>query len=552
MSELRQFRVIGPPGCGKTTWLSGQVRRAVEKFGPHAVAVVSFSRAAAAVVAGRDTGLAEDRVGTLHAFGRRAVASRGAIKGVADTPAGMKEWNKVCRPDFRLSGGVGGDEDAVRSAPASGAADMALSEIMLARASRGAEVGASLKPFARAFYEDWRRWKAAEGWYDFQDFIELPALTGEPCPGNPMCLFADEAQDFSRTQWQLVRMWGEQANTFVTVGDPDQVLYGWAGVDPDDFYHPELPDSQVRVLEQSYRVPRAVHALAVDWIEQTPGRVSIEYKPKDHDGRVLQSSVNHSDAGGVIDLAQDCISRGRTCAVIASASYMLDPWIAEARVRGIPFHNPFRASEKRWNPLGDGESVTAAMRLHALLKPSESLELWNWRELGMVFEWLNSDVLHHGAKAQVDRLYDSEGAYLPISGNFDDPINRQDLLELAPRSTWLALLAGDVDWFKAHLLASHAAKLDYPHAVYRSRGWAALVDEPRLVFGTIHSVKGGEADSVILSPALSHNAARVWFAESEESPEHQEIRRVFYVGITRAADTLHVLSPPHRNHVELF
>jgi len=61
-----EYRIYGPPGCGKTTSLTRQIRRAVDRFGADSVLVTSFSRAAAAELAGRDLPIAGDRVGTLH------------------------------------------------------------------------------------------------------------------------------------------------------------------------------------------------------------------------------------------------------------------------------------------------------------------------------------------------------------------------------------------------------------------------------------------------------------------------------------------------------
>ena len=49
-----EYRAIGPPGCGKTTWLTNQVRNAVAKHGPGSVLLASLTRAAAAELAGEE------------------------------------------------------------------------------------------------------------------------------------------------------------------------------------------------------------------------------------------------------------------------------------------------------------------------------------------------------------------------------------------------------------------------------------------------------------------------------------------------------------------
>jgi len=63
--------LYGPPGCGKTTWLSRQVARAWEKG--EKVLIASLTRAAAAEVAGRELPIPRDNIGTLHAHCYRSL-----------------------------------------------------------------------------------------------------------------------------------------------------------------------------------------------------------------------------------------------------------------------------------------------------------------------------------------------------------------------------------------------------------------------------------------------------------------------------------------------
>ncbi len=74
-SVTAEYRIFGPPGTGKTTNLTRQIRRAVERFGPDSVLVTSFSRTAAAELAGRDLPISPDRIGTLHSHCYRALGA---------------------------------------------------------------------------------------------------------------------------------------------------------------------------------------------------------------------------------------------------------------------------------------------------------------------------------------------------------------------------------------------------------------------------------------------------------------------------------------------
>ena len=66
-----EYFVIGPPGTGKTTFLARQVERVLDRCAwitgqGSPVIVSSLTKTAAAEVAGRDTGLPDKAVATLH------------------------------------------------------------------------------------------------------------------------------------------------------------------------------------------------------------------------------------------------------------------------------------------------------------------------------------------------------------------------------------------------------------------------------------------------------------------------------------------------------
>ncbi len=62
------------------------------------------------------------------------------------------------------------------------------------------------------------------------------------------------------------------------------------------------------------------------------------------------------------------------------------------------------------------------------------------------------------------------------------------------------------------------------------------------IIDTIHSVKGGEADNVLLYSKTNWPSAFSHKNREEQSDE----KRVYYTGATRAKDTLHLLSTDHQ------
>ena len=63
------------------------------------------------------------------------------------------------------------------------------------------------------------------------------------------------------------------------------------------------------------------------------------------------------------------------------------------------------------------------------------------------------------------------------------------------------------------------------------------VKKPRIKISTIHSMKGGECDNVLVVPDLSPAAYKTYY--NNPDLEH----RVFYVAVTRAKQALHLLQP---------
>jgi hypothetical protein len=71
------------------------------------------------------------------------------------------------------------------------------------------------------------------------------------------------------------------------------------------------------------------------------------------------------------------------------------------------------------------------------------------------------------------------------------------------------------------------------------------VKNPRIKLSTIHSMKGGECENVLLVPDISYAANKEY--ERDPSTEH----RVFYVGVTRAKKNLHIMQPQTERYYQL-
>lgn len=519
-------RVHGPPGTGKTTFLSRQCGLAVERYGPDRVIVASLTKAAAEEVAGRDTGLGKKSVGTLHAHAFRALD----YPPLAETKEGIDAWNASSPPMLHLTGGSVLDPEWASPEQVARGSDgeQLLSALMVRRARM--EPMPDPSTMLGQFAERWQKFKGETGRLDFTDLIER-CLDGDADGPDAEVLMVDEAQDLSALEMALALKWGSAARELVTVGDADQNLYQWRGSHPSAFTDP--PAKTERTLAQSYRVPGAVHRYAVHWIERIRNRPPIEYRPRDDAGKVSHRfDVTWRQPDGIRGILA---ASDEPTMILASCSYMLAPTIQMLRELKIPYHNPYRPANGAWNPM------RAAARVRALLRGPGA---WTWDDLRRSLEPLDAKKakIARGIKAHVGGTC----AERKLGGGTraEDVVPVGFLLEMfSEDSAAGGFGGGDLDWWESCLLPRFRSSLELPLAAAR----AGRIDEaPRVIVGTVHSVKGGEAPRVLVFPDLSLSA--FW---GEQGPfgraggwgtgERDAIIRQFYVAFTRAREELVLL-----------
>lgn len=385
----------------------------------------------------------------------------------------------------------------------------------------------------RGFAEKMREWKQLVGLFDFTDLVETCLRDVPVAPFNPDTIIVDEGQDHDRLELSLVRKWSANVDRLVVCGDPDQNLYEWRGAEPEAFYDHPIPDSHYITLKQSYRVPRAVHAAAMGMINRIEDRRQVEYYPREEPGEVRREWIRLRAHHEIVTQATQYADAGKSVMILASCEYMLQGLIKFLRDAGIPFHNPYAPNRGSFNPLGDRNGITSPQRLMAFLRCSEKYygsdaRLWTWQELDVWADPLSLDgFLIRGAKKKLEQLATSRGAAI-----VDIPSLRPLLHPETGMQELQELTSNPISWFRRRINKSRKPAFDFPFAVIERKGVRGLTEKPRLMLGTIHSVKGGEADVVMLFPDLSpegcetlaHNPASIW--------------RAFYVAMTRAKETL--------------
>lgn len=525
----KEFRTIGPPGTGKTTWMSRQIKHSVEKFGRDKVLVTSFTRAAAREIAGRDLGIEGESkmVGTLHSMCYHAL---GRPK-IADTL--VKEWNAInaSTPTWCISSpGVDIDDLGVSAENTSDG------DLLRAKANRWRSM---LVPFNHwretpegQWFQAWDAWMKKENYTDFTGLIEKAVFHCPTAPGDPSVAYVDEVQDMSPLELSLVRSWSEGMQGVMLAGDPDQSIYGFKGASPRAFYEPEIPEDMYRVLGQGWRVPSAVHEWSVQWIRKATDHRPVKYEPREGDPGSVEASDDPSEHFGLAEMwIDDVLERvgDRSLMILASCSYMLVQVIKTLRAKGVPFHNPYRTSRGDWNPMRGGVE-----RLNNFLRPGQHIRaVWTWSEL---HSWIDlipaKGRIKHGGKVLIEqRAKDAKTQAELVTSE-----ELAALLEPAFREAAVRAVHQDPKpWRWLESMTDEPKRIEYALRVAERGGWEALTGRPKVIVGTIHSVKGGEADVVLMSPDLSPSG---WQEFERDGDGRNGVIRMFYVGATRARQEL--------------
>ena len=320
-------------------------------------------------------------------------------------------------------------------------------------------------------------------------------------------------------------------------------LFAFRGSDPIDAFP---IDADCRILKQSYRIPQAVYERAMAWVQAMPGFRDIEYIPRRQtypDGPFVQGECTHINLAWKdperITTLFDSLPDDETLMIQTSCAYMLDPVLARLRESGIPYWNDNRLRAGRWNPLRTGKGTALHERLLAFLRPwasvwGERAAFWTPAELA---SWsaplIAKQIWQHGAKSKVEELGKREGLTQADTAQAISAWMLEGAIDTLPTHTEPIRKA--MQWWQEKLMVKYQPRMEY-FANILQRDPTALGRRPRVIVGTIHSLKGAEADNVVLFPDISQSGYTEWMNPQSKA----SVYRQFYVGMTRARTRLYI------------
>lgn len=362
---------------------------------------------------------------------------------------------------------------------------------------------------AQRIIREFRQFKYERNLLDFTDMIEEFVKMEDP--PHLEVLIVDEAQDLSELQWEMVDQLAKHVKRMYIAGDDDQTIFTWAGASTRFI---SLP-GKARILKQSHRVPITVHKLANRVISNIYNRREKLWLPRQAEG-------SHNTIEGISQLDPSSLNSDKTVMMLGrTVKSLRHKFIPYCRQHGILYKyfeaNSIKPSYARaisaWNYLQEGRPVlvTDALKIYELL-PGETGE--TKKKPGVAY----------GNKAKLRRLAEQ----------------REETVTLHELKKDYGLLV-DGPWQQV-FVEIEKKDVDYIEKVL-SNGYT-LSQTPQIHISTIHRVKGGQADTVIL---LSDTAKA---AEKFGTGNRDEETRVFYTGITRTYEDLIIVHPDKKYHFE--
>jgi len=485
---MTQKIILGPPGCGKTTrCLSIVEQEFADGVRPEQLLYTTFTK--------KGANEAVLRACEKFKFKRQQLPFFRTIHSLVFQELHMSREDVMQYKDYKRIGATLGlefgyiDLSEGLAAPSQNIGDQMLYMLGLARAKMvdvkeqydELNFDFSWLEFKR-FLDTLADYKEQKGLLDFSDMLDRYIAGGAPL--NIKAAIIDEAQDLSKQQWKVIEIATANAERTYIAGDDDQAIFKWSGADVETFL--KLPGERI-VLNRSFRLPATIHSYANRISKRIGHRYEKEWAP--------------NAEGGVVDFVSstnDIDIRDGTNLLLARNKYLLKKYEEVLRAGGYPY-TTFSGSSidpqlvlaiRAWEALRAGKAVDVSLIRLA------------YQQLKVGVGVMRGKKSMHGASGDIT------------------------MTEL--KEKWGLLV--DTIWHDAFLEMDDA---EYYLAALR-RG-ESLDKPPRIAVSTIHTVKGGEADHVIIISDVSWKT----FAEIDSDDEH----RVAYVAATRARKSLQIVLP---------
>lgn len=387
-------------------------------------------------------------------------------------------------------------------------------------------------------------------------------------------ILIDEFQDINPIQYDIIRMLAKPQNNLFIVGDDDQSIYRFRGAKPEIMlnFPKDYPDTQQVVLDVNYRSTGEIVKKAGMLIEENENRFAKSIRTERPEGEKIDIHIFENDREEVMHMIEDIreyLNTGHTHREIAIL---------------------FRTNT------GSRKTVEQLMAYNLPFQVRDGLP-------NLYEHWIAQDILTYlkvakGSRMRGDflRIINKPNRYIARDSFFEPEVSFESLYQIYEEKQWmcerveklehdLKVLQGMTPFGAVNYIRYGIGYEGYlkEYAQYRKikpeelleildelqdttrgfdqvDGWLSHIDRYKaemqrqnqsrereqngITVSTLHSVKGLEFDNVYI---LDLNEGNIPYHKAVLDADLEEERRMFYVGMTRAKNKLHLYAVSERN-----
>lgn len=397
-------------------------------------------------------------------------------------------------------------------------------------------------------------------------------------------ILIDEFQDINRLQFDIVRMLALPENNLFVVGDDDQSIYRFRGAKPELMlgFQKSYPDAAKVLLDVNYRSRRSIVETSLRLISNNTERFEKKIRANEIENRCRTQAVryylweNQQEEGKAVieQILKDC-KHGYTyndCAVLFRTNTQPRLFMSQLMAYNIPFRTRdnipnlydhwitkdiltyirlAQGSRTRQDMLKIMNRPNRYLTRESLIEDTVAFEVWAEYFYEKKQHWVAERIEQLEADLRVLSRIGPYAAinYIRMGIGYEEYLREYAQYRRISEDHLLEVLEELQDGAKgfASYEAWFAHMEEYTKELQRQRRQQELLTDC-VSLATLHSAKGLEYANVHI---LDVNEELIPYKKAVLDVDLQEERRMFYVGITRAKENLHIHSVKKYNGREI-
>ncbi len=380
-------------------------------------------------------------------------------------------------------------------------------------------------------------------------------------------ILIDEFQDICRVQYEIIRLLALPENNLFIVGDDDQAIYQFRGAKPEIMlnFPKDYPDTAQIILDQNYRSTKSILSISRKVIEHNTKRFKKDIKTQKEEGYPVSFFGFPSAIEESLEIIKQ-VEQYKQMGYSYSDMAVLYRTNSDPRLlaeRFIEFNIPFRMKDalpdlyEHWIAKNIFSYIKIAMGSR---ERNEFLQIINRPKRYISRECFDTSMVSFD---RLETFYEDKKWMLERIDKLKEDISYlQDLSPYAAIS-YIRKGIGYEDYLREYAKEKHIEEKDlffildeiqesaegydmyeewfdhrkeYKEELKRQQELKKQ-DGNQVEFSTLHSSKGLEYPIVFI---IDINEGIIPYHKAELLEEIEEERRMFYVGMTRAKERLHL------------